>query len=677
MRDKFNFNSIKSPLVILGPLLLLIALTIRIIFFSLSTNNVPPNSDESLAMLMAEAITRGDFPLLFWAQPYQFPIESYIIALFYHFLPVGAFGARIVPFLFCIASLFGFYFLCHTFTKSKWSWLGKIIVLFPSTYWLIRQSTYFVPLYTTTMTFAWLIPLLFIRSHRDENKIFMPLLGISSGFALSCHLLSLPIVFCASFAFCLGKTFKTALRNTALFIPSFLIGFSPYIFAKLTIPGAYQKVTDTVPITTGIGKLFDPVIKSLLPVTFGIRKLSWPDIDATNGSSLFAQELFPYFFILFLSLACALCFYDFIKRFTNSGWPSLEIQDVMVGTILCSLITASLNDFGDKYRYVLPIVWAFPVVFIHVVVSLLKIFEKNNSINQLFRYLTLSLSLISLFFYTGINLSHTQWLYKKWSHKDYAVLTPDLPNLKPLFTFFSDSKINHCYASWWYVYRINYESDQNIICEQTYNGRFPGWPLRYKDEVDNDKRSAYVFSISSVAGREEKNNFIKALRKNSLTFTSKKVGNMLAIFDIHHTSSKELEKIASTQYRLEQVTGKDNKPKSLRVILSQEKNISLIKIAFKKALSNTRTPNFRILSGAKKTLLTKGRGLHYALPITLSDPQVQRDSTKSPSVSNSRTFSFKPHTTDEIYIIPARASATGSDINVIQNIESIEVFSLH
>ena len=78
---------------------ILIGLVLRIALSWNSVINLPPSADESISQLLADSISRGEkYPLLFFGQPYQFPLEAYLMSVFSEMLPNDAFGARIQPF---------------------------------------------------------------------------------------------------------------------------------------------------------------------------------------------------------------------------------------------------------------------------------------------------------------------------------------------------------------------------------------------------------------------------------------------------------------------------------------------------------------------------------------------------------------------------------------------------
>jgi len=58
--------------------LLLLGLALRVSFFAISVHRIPPMADEAITALQAKQILQGHCPLLFTAQPYMFPLESYL-----------------------------------------------------------------------------------------------------------------------------------------------------------------------------------------------------------------------------------------------------------------------------------------------------------------------------------------------------------------------------------------------------------------------------------------------------------------------------------------------------------------------------------------------------------------------------------------------------------------------
>lgn len=518
-----------AGLVVLGAIL-------RYQFFKVSTTFLPTNTDEALNMLMARDIAQGQLPLLFWTQPYQFPLEAYFLALFVNWLPIDAFGARVVLALISSFSLIGFALVFALSGRLKNYWSGLLLVCIPSTYFILRQTAYLIPQYTATITFAWLLPVLFILNRRNPHWLWLALLGFFSGLALSVHLLSLPIVAMIALATCLGVNRRDALRSSLIYLPTTLLGLIPYL-AVMFMPDAYSKVTETVPLSDIPSRLWDPILNKILTVTLGINPGIFPDLDFRHGP--FSAWIYPtlYFFIICLALALVIRTFQFFRRSITGEWPALGLEDIFSGAIFLTLLAAASAGFGVKYRYILPVTWYFPFLLTYIY-GLLS-----------WRLWRLGLGLVALGL-TYINYYNFSDIKCRWSSREFTYGIPQMPRLTPLFNYFEKQGIDHCYASWWLVYRINYESNGKVICTQPYNERFPGWPLTPVHEKIERYQDTPVVSLRSDNTRFNASYFSTQLRHNFISANVTKLNHFTIFSDFKHAQSDELEAVAHTDFEI-------------------------------------------------------------------------------------------------------------------------------
>jgi hypothetical protein len=148
--------------------ILLMALLWRAIFFGASSLLINVSGDESIMGLQAIGITQpadselfqtkqqprglfGRFPLLFMAQPYLFPLESYLSAPFIRWLPRTAFGLRLTPaILGGAAALFMLLLMAGWHKRDRgvangWFLAVMLSAAFPGAYVLTLQSVYMLP----------------------------------------------------------------------------------------------------------------------------------------------------------------------------------------------------------------------------------------------------------------------------------------------------------------------------------------------------------------------------------------------------------------------------------------------------------------------------------------------------------------------------------------------------
>ncbi|MDZ4785490.1 MAG: discoidin domain-containing protein [bacterium] len=531
-----------SPVLKWSGLTFLLAATLfgiylRVTFFNVSITHLPTITDEALNMLMARDIANGNYPLLFWTQPYQFPLEAYLLSLFVDFLPPDAFGARFILAVISCLSLFGFALIYRYSSSLKECWPGLLLILIPSTYFLMRQAAFIIPQYTTTITFAWALPLLFaIGRYKGKEHLWAIPMGLAAGMALSTHLLSLPIVAMVAMAICWGTSFKSALKNTLFFMPSFLLGMIPYLMA-MRLPNAYEKVTDTVSALEALSRLWDPIIFKILPITLGISPCLFPDMDFRWGTFAFLVKPFLYFFIVVLIVLTGARIWRFIQLIRNRIWPSLELHDIFLGAIWLSLVLAALAGFGVKYRYLLPVAWYFPFLM-----GFLYTFSKRISARVIVGTIVVSIALINV--YNSIDVM------RHWEKPRFSDGIPRTPALTPLLKYLEENNITHCYGSWWLIYRISFESAGKVICSQPFNERFPGWPLSpLLKEVDSDPNAAYV-TLKDSGGVFQRGRFNRLLAKNQLTADQVSIGAFVVFRNFRLLSGRSVSPVNPSSFRV-------------------------------------------------------------------------------------------------------------------------------
>lgn len=469
----FRAKAVPVCLALLGAVLL------RIAFFDVSVHNVQPSSDESIAMLQAGEIMHGRFPLLFMAQPYLFPIESYIIAPFVRMLPPNAFGARLIPLLMCFATIVISLLVVKKNTSIFSTWVAAILMLFPSSYILTLQSAYALPGYAA-LPFLGALGVLMALYQRERSSIALALgAGYISALGFSANMLALPfLLFTGSFV-CLGTNWRSAVKNSAAFFSGGIIGSLPYLIAKITIPGAYGAVTARHTVIDAISRLWRPTITHALSPVLGARICLFPDGKAISLLGL-PLELYGGLFAAILFAAIVMRIHA-LRRVVAEKWLRIELQDLVVGLVLCSLVEFIFANRADShsYRYLIVCAWSFPFIVAYI----------HKSAKPLVRRM-LSVFVILL---VGLNIISTIVLMGKWRMPD-ALAKEGLADLQPVLWRLDELGVRHCVASYGAAYRLNYQSGGKITCSQPVNERFPGWPIPYKDVVDSENDVAYVLT---------------------------------------------------------------------------------------------------------------------------------------------------------------------------------------
>lgn len=458
---------------------LAVALTLRLTFFAISVMNVPPSSDESIAMLQAGNIISGRFPLLFMAQPYMFPIESYIIAPFVSILPANAFGARLIPALMCLTAVAVSLFIVKKNASILTPWVAVLMILFPSSYIVMLQSAYALPGYSA-LPFMGMTGVILAVYQRERSSVILAFLaGLVSALGFSTSMLALPFGIFTGGYVCLGINRRSVLRNGAPFLAGCMIGVLPFLIAKLTIPGAYVAVTSRRSIMEAVKWLWSPTMTHALSPVFGPRICSFPDGASSSILSL-PPELFGAIFAAIFLIVTGMRIYA-LRRVVTEKWLRLELPDMFIGIVLFTLVAFTLGKRADScsYRYLIICAWSFPFVVAYL----------HRSAWPLFRYVLSAL----VIFLTGLNIISTVVLANKWRAPDFSA-SVGLADLNPVLRRLDEMGIKHCVASYGVSYRINYQSGGRIISSQPTNERFSGWPIPYKEIVDKENDVAYVLT---------------------------------------------------------------------------------------------------------------------------------------------------------------------------------------
>lgn len=533
------------------------ALVLRLYFFYISITHIPVSTDEALEFLIAKAILNGSKPLLFWGTPYQFPIESYLLAPWIPYLPVNATGARLLLALLASLAPFAFIVLIKKIFRSHVH-IVYLLILFPSAYIVTLQSAYFIPQYTFTGLIAWLLPLTALPAIRNPRKVFfVALSGLLAGLALSAHLLSLPLVAAISATLCIGHNVKSAIRNSFLFIALLAVGLLPYLTVYPEVKEAANAVHGSYSLAEGILRFFEPAISDNLKVLIGPEYSVFPDLSHIPG--LFSFLSMPYIFIFW-----AVLIYGTSHRLStllpvikNRSWPVLDLEDTMLAATWLALLAFALSTRGEsgEYRYLLPVAWCFPFI---VATTLTRIRGRLASLLQ---------AAIGLLI--GINIFNYIQVISTWQQPAYFSKEQDLPDLSRIIRYLDKKNIHHCFASFWHTNRITFETNEKIICSPPFNDRFAEWPLPFRETVENSSRAAYVLSNSKYS-RFPIHAFERMLNYHKLTATTKKLGSFKIYHDFTYQGVAQSIKLAASDFKI--LTSDTRAAKSIGSIVDADRN---------------------------------------------------------------------------------------------------------
>ena len=458
---------------------LLLAALLRLAVWGAGARILPPSSDECIAMLMAQGIPRGDFPLLFWAQPYLFPLESYAMAAL-AWLPPSPLSCRLIALL---AGISATWFALRLLPEGQPGWrrvVARLLVVCPSLYLIMLQGFYALPGYATLTLMSTLMPWLALQTRNTGRPGWAGLLGLAAGLSFAAHSLSL----CISTVSLLvllspGRGRVVQLRQTLAAMGGLAIGLLPFLLAKFLIPGAHELATTMRPWSTLARRLWEPTLTDVLPGVLGLLAVPFPDTDflPTMLGRLGYPMAAGLALLLGLLVIHRVMVHGTAKR--RGQWPEWQAEDILLAISILNLILVALSPRAGSttFRYLIPAGLAIPLILAILLSS------RSGWASRLALLAGCGLLLLQA--------NSTVQTVRAWQDPDFARRV-GVPHLAPALQELNRLGIRHAVASYGAAYRITYESGGQVRAAQPYNERFGNWPVPYKAEVDQATRLAYV-----------------------------------------------------------------------------------------------------------------------------------------------------------------------------------------
>ncbi len=490
-----RYPSKRKTLVGACLLLALGALALRLAFFLISVEHAPVISDEAIEFLMAKHIAAGRPHLLVMSQPYRFPLESYVTAPFVRWLPRTEFGARLIPFLFGLLDVVLLLLILRQALRTtdaggdrrerRAGWCFALWILFPSAYLLMQQSAYRITGYTALTACSLLAILAALHGRRRRWACAC---GLAGGLAFSSSMLALPATLAAGVYAVLAGAGRRLPGRLAAWLAGLGLGLLPFLLAKWLIPGAHQAVADHAGWDDIRQRLTGGAFRQAMLSALGIEPNVFPDETPLH----FIPQLDPAAFYLWLAICAGLLLLRagrLLAGLLRRRRLELAPWDLFLAIALIAVAAAVSSARFDSRstRYLLPAVWCFPLIGAGLAAAL----AAGRAWPARLARGALALALAAL---VGYNLYASLRLMRAWQAPDFAVRHVSAPDLRPAIAFLQDQGIRHCFAPHWTAYRINFITDETILCSQPYNERFPRWPLPYKSEVARSGNIAYVLT---------------------------------------------------------------------------------------------------------------------------------------------------------------------------------------
>jgi hypothetical protein len=468
-------------------MLLVAAIALRAVFFTVSVCHIPASSDESIMGLQAKRIaTQFRTPLLMMAQPYMFPLEAYAAAPFIRWLPRTALGVRIVPFGMACAGLAALLALCRRMGPWRETWSVALLVLFAPPYLLILQNGYALPGYPSLLLLCSLAVWLSAGAQAVEpthRAVWMSAVaGFGAGLACSVNLLAAPVAAMCAPLLASRCTWRRGGANLAAYVIGVAAGLIPHAAARAFFPGAYGAVTQTYTWNEAARRLWEPMLSFTLPAALGGRFPLFPDNKLTVCLLTGADRVVATLWCAALLAATLRA----VARNVRSLWRErclvVDVADVFAGVSWISVALFAFNRRADAhaYRYLVLTAMAFPFV----------LFGMGRACGRKGFVMTgLAAAVLAV-----LNAAGGATLIHYWRQPNFARDEASLFDIQPAIQCLDAQGIRFAYASYHVAYRITFATDERIVCSQYYNERFYGWPLPYKEEVDASRHVAFVLT---------------------------------------------------------------------------------------------------------------------------------------------------------------------------------------
>jgi 4-amino-4-deoxy-L-arabinose transferase-like glycosyltransferase len=469
------------PRLLLLLALLAIGMALRLAFGFISVTHLQPSSDESILMLQAEEIRAGARPLLFMAQPYIFPLESYLIAPFVKVLPASALGARLPPFLLHLAALAAGLWLLRRVARGP-AWLaGAALMLVPSAYLLMVQSAYRPPAYSALLLLFPVCLGLADQARRSaQPALWLMATGCCCGLAFSSHMLALPYVAAGLLLAVAVPDRRQLVPRLALVAVSFGVGLAPYLLAMLRMPGAHEAVAIPITFREVLARLWQPTLEHTFVGALGLRVPFFVDEPAAAPLAPGLDTAGSILVLLLLAGVTVARAVTHARSWRATRRIDLQVVDALLLVILLNLLLFAGNKRADSrsYRYLLLSVAGLPYVLAWAAGQ--------------HRWAARP-AVLAVLVLVAVNGLESRRLMSRWRQPDFA-RAAGVPDLQPALRYLREHGLTNAISTYGTAYRVTYQSDGRVTGAQIYNERFPSWPVPYKEEVDRDPGAAYVLS---------------------------------------------------------------------------------------------------------------------------------------------------------------------------------------
>ncbi|HEY3120504.1 MAG TPA: hypothetical protein VGL15_07765, partial [Vicinamibacteria bacterium] len=439
-----------------------------------ATLRLPLTNDDALTLLMSRHLLRGELVTTFWNAPYNGALDSYLLAPGLLLLePHALFRAYQLACAGLVVALAGW--LARELAGEGAGWIAAALAAVGSPYMALAGATASTP--TIVMPVLASLPALAILralNGRPPSLAAALALGLVSGLAVWDSALALPsLAGIAAGALAAGARPS---RRAAAFAAAFALGLAPVV-----IGFAVQAATPT-PVT-GLRPqwLWAAAPQDLARASAGLLGLSVPVL--ADGPIRIALPA-ALRLLLAAGLALATMAGATARRaLPLAGWVAFAAAGFVI----------SGRARGDRVRYLL--VACVPLMAL-AAAGLLRLSRRSRA-----AAVVVGLAIAGPWVYGERALA------RRWRDPAFAARTWGVPPLGSTIGALRAAALHSAYASLQFAGRLTLESDEAVIASQAWNERFPGDPLRFRDEVDLDPSAAWALAPEISRGMPRADGF--------------------------------------------------------------------------------------------------------------------------------------------------------------------------
>jgi len=463
--------------------LLVIAILFRLALFMFALKSLPPSSDEAWPSLMALHMLKGEFPVVYWGQTYMGTQESFIDAALIPLLGFNIVTMRLYPLAFSMIFCWVTYLLARKLYGQTAGIIALALLIIPVPYLamcgaLIPPDNYLAVTTLGSIALLLLADLVFASPPERPWWKYI-LLGFVLGYTFWLHILVISYIGAALlFLFFSDKLIFLRWKFWAGVL-AFCIGSLPLLWYNAANDFAtFSDVGRTVEWTRSW-----EVLKEFFGIT--IQFLIGTKVMLYGDNSHFTS-LPAWLSFLLVIILIGLLLVVIVSRFKSLLRLAILSLKGSDGTgLLLALAAATVFLFcrsaragWDNVRYILPIMSVLPILLAG---GLARIQAWSRPV-----FAALMVVLI------GAQVWGNILLVKAWSDPRIVGEDLELPDTTPLFAFLKAHGIRHAYAHYWLSYRMTFEAQENFICSEPFNERFPGREVKYIDQVRAATNAAYI-----------------------------------------------------------------------------------------------------------------------------------------------------------------------------------------